>query len=70
MQVANLFHGAPEDASPQVMKILRDAVKEGSELVKAHAKKLNIRTFYRVDDISLRVEAPYLPFQNVLLTLG
>ena len=69
-QAAIAFQNVPEDAPQNVVGILKEAMKDGSTLVKSHAKKFNIRTFYKVDHIAHRVEELCNTFSECFIDLG
>ena len=69
-QAAIAFQNVPKDAPQDVVDILREAMKAGSDLVKSHAQKFNIRTFYKVDRIVHRVEELCSTFSGCFMILG
>lgn len=69
-QTANLFPDDLENASQNVVNILRIALKEASTLVRDHARIFNLRTFYKVDRVSHRVEEFCVTFSECLIALN
>ena len=69
-QVPIAFQNVPKDAPKDVLDILKEAMKAGTDLVKSHAKKFNIRTFYKVDRIAHRVEELCNTFSGFFNFLG
>lgn len=64
------FRNVPKDAPQDVVDILKEAMKDGLNLVKGHAKRFSIRTFYKVDHILHRVEELCNTFSECFIDLG
>ena len=69
-QVACLFPDDLENASQNVVSILKYALKGASALVRDHARIFNLRTFYKVEKVSRKVEEFCITFSECFIDLG